>query len=825
MTDSVYPAGPLRILLAEDNPIDALLVRDLLAKAGEGRFEVIHVTRLSEALDRVGENTFDAALLGLSLPDGRGLENFDRIHERAPELPIVVLTGLDDEALATRAIQKGAQDFLPKGSLSAVLLARTIRYSVERQHVDAAWRASEARFRSVTESANEAIVVADNNGEIVSWNRGAQELFGYLENEILGQSLTLIMPERYREEHLKGLGRLRSTGVAKVVGKAVELHGRHKDGGEFPIELSVSMWKTGSKMFFSGIIRDITARKQADAALRESEERFRRAFEDAPIGMALVNLEGRWLRVNRVLCGIVGYSEAELLATDFQAITHPDDLDADLNHVRDMLAGRIRTYEMEKRYFHKQGSVVHIWLSVSLVRDDHGRPLYFVSEIQDITERKRFEAELKRAKEATETANTNLAQINRQLEEAIARANEMTLAAESSNHAKGAFLAAMSHEIRTPMNGVIGFTSLLLDSPLSDEQRDQVETIRNCGETLLTLINDILDFSKIEAQKLVLEQSPFELRPCLEECVKLLLPKAAEKNLRLELTTDSRLPDKIVGDAGRVRQVILNFLGNAVKFTQSGSVTLEARLLERTATDAMLEIKVRDTGMGISEDNLGRLFQAFDQADPSIARKYGGSGLGLAISKRLAEAMGGELAVESKQGAGATFCFRWRADIVQGQPARPPGTGFDTTTFTADTTKPMLSPRKPLRVLVAEDNRVNQRVLLAQLNRLGYRADAVADGTEVLKLLEGREYDAILMDVQMPDMDGYETTRRIRQRPVGKRQPYIVAVTANAMRGDAELCLNAGMNGYISKPVRVEELAEALFQAGCWFAGDAAHSP
>ena len=362
-------------------------------------------------------------------------------------------------------------------------------------------------------------------------------------------------------------------------------------------------------------------RKRAEEELRRSEKRFRTSMEYAAIGMALVAPDGRWLRVNRALCKIVGYCEAELLATNFQSITHPDDLEADLNFVRRMLAAEIDTYEMEKRYIHKDGHPVWIQLNVSLVRDAEGHPVHFISQIQDITERKRQASELADARDV----------------------------ALESARLKAEFLANMSHEIRTPMNGIIGMTGLLLDSPLNAEQHEFVDTIRTCGDTLLTLINDILDLSKIEAGKLSFETIDLDLRSAVESAVELVAERAQSKRLELVSLVHQDVLTSLRGDPGRLRQVLMNLISNAIKFTEHGEVVVRAVRNAETDTDVTIRFTVQDTGIGITEEGCRRLFQAFSQADGSTTRKYGGTGLGLAISKRLVEMMGGEIGVESTQ--------------------------------------------------------------------------------------------------------------------------------------------------------------------------------
>ncbi|HEY2294982.1 MAG TPA: ATP-binding protein, partial [Thermoanaerobaculia bacterium] len=427
----------------------------------------------------------------------------------------------------------------------------------------------------------------------------------------------------------------------------------------------------------------------------------------------------------------------------------------------------------------------------------------------------RSEAESReRARRLTETVQ----ELERSEKEARAAKEE----SERANRFKSELVANISHEIRTPMNAVIGMTSILASSRLTPEQREYVGTIRNSGESLLALLNDILDFSKIEAGQLTIEASPFVLRRCVEEAVDLLATQAARKGLEIGCAIDSAVPAMIESDATRLRQILVNLLDNAVKFTSKGEVLI---LVEagspppELSRDEPVELRfaVRDTGIGISADRMDRLFRPFSQADSSTNRLYGGTGLGLAISRRLAQGLGGRMWVESEPGKGSTFWFTircWSVDTTLGATlpldltSRPWDLAGRSPLGTTDRTAE--SGLSPLRILIAEDNVINQKVALLMLQQLGYAADVAADGEETLAALRRQRYDVILMDVQMPGMDGLEATRRIRDEWPAAERPRIIAMTANVLREDRETCLAAGMDDFLSKPVLLENLRAAL---------------
>jgi PAS domain S-box-containing protein len=545
------------------------------------------------------------------------------------------------------------------------------------------------------------------------------------------------------------------------------------------------------------IARSLAAHTQAEQALAQEHDLLCALLDNVTDRIYFKNHESRFTRISRSLARDFGLGDPAEAAgkTDFDFFA-PQHAQPALEDEQEIIrTGRPIVGKMEVENW-KDGRVTWGLTTKVPLRNRAGAIIGTCGITKDITQLKETERELSKMRDA----------------------------ALESAQAKSEFLANMSHEIRTPMNGIIGMTELVLDTDLDVQQREYLETVRNSADNLLTVINDILDFSKIEAGKLTFEQLDFALAETIDSSLKILAVRAQRKGLRLTSEISPDVPARLRGDPGRLRQILTNLLGNAIKFTEQGEVTVRVVVETVTETHARLRFNVVDTGIGIPATAQQRLFQAFSQADNSTTRKYGGTGLGLAICRQLVDLMEGQIGVQSAPGQGSNFWFTAQFGRPAGPvPVRPAssisllnGTGARRATQNGfGPAVPYHAPPK-LRILLAEDNQVNQRVALGQLHKLGHAAHAVANGVEVLRALEEISYDLIFMDCQMPEMDGYETARTIRRQEQkaapGAARPHvhIIAMTANAMQGDREKCLAAGMDDYVTKPVHLPDLQAAL---------------
>jgi PAS domain S-box-containing protein len=660
----------------------------------------------------------------------------------------------------------------------------------ERKRVETALRESEELLQSVLDNSPSIIWVKDLQGRYRLINRPFEAHYGMGRQEIAGRCEADLFPV----ELANAFQRTDSEVINCGAPLQFESMNQMADGLHTFLTVKFPLRNLQGSIFgICGIATDITERKRAEQLVHESERRFRAMADRAPVLIWMSGLDKGCHYFNKTWLDFTGRTLDQEVGNSWVEGVHPDELKHCLEVYKTAFDAR-QPFVMEYRLRRFDGE--YRWLL------DHGVPRLdeqgffagYIGSCIDITERKRTAEELQFAKQTAETAN----------------------------RAKSDFLAMMSHEIRTPMNGILGMTNLLQDTALDGRQREYVNMVNTSGEALLEIINDILDFSKIEAGQLRLEQEIFDLRPLVGEVLELLAARVQEKGLSLALDIETTVPEALRSDDGRLRQVLVNLVSNGIKFTEHGGVIVRVQCLSQIGGCARLRFEVQDSGSGISAADQAQLFQPFTQVNVAAARKRGGTGLGLAISRRIVELLGGQIGVQSTLGVGSVFWFEFDVDVVQDpETYRDPKQALhvlnSSQTEFLKKVETEASAGKPLRILLAEDHAINRRLALLMIEKLGHHADYASNGQETVEAWERFGYDVILMDCQMPDMDGFEATREIRRREAAptadERAPVkIIAVTANALTGDRERCLAAGMDAYISKPIRFEVLETVLRQ-------------
>ncbi len=707
--------------------------------------------------------------------------------ERANELTAISAKTLEPMHWAGRILVGGRTKWIQSDSRPEKLKNGSIVWDgilteiTQRKRVEVALRESQKRLAGILDNAEEAIISVDEENKILLFNQGAEKIFGYTTEEILGHSLDILLPKAIRSihsEHINNFGDSPQQ-ARKMAERSGKVFALRKDGSQFPAEASISKLQLQDGKIFTVMLKDISDRLKTEKALRQSELKFRSIVENARDIIYLLTLEGVFSYAAPNWTDILGHDVDEVLGKHFADFVHPDDLEKCATFYAQLLEATEKLDGIEYRVKHKNGSWRWHISNLSAVRDEEDTVLYCIGIARDISDRKQSEAELQQAKEA----------------------------ADAANRAKSEFLANMSHELRTPLNAILGFTQVMnRDRNLTKEQRNNLEIINRSGEHLLSLINDVLEMSKIEAGRTTFNPGSFDLYRLLEDIEDMLENRATSKGLQLLFEFAPNLPQYIKTDEGKLRQVLINLLGNGIKFTEEGGVSLRVGEISQGNNNGngkiRLRFEVEDTGPGISAKEKEQLFQAFGQTETGWKSQQG-TGLGLPISRRFVQMMGGDIQVKSQLDHGSIFTFDIQARRATAQEVEPAAPKRQIVS---------LAPDQPTyRILVVEDRWANRQLLLKLLLSIGFEVEEAKNGQEAIEIWESWEPHLIWMDMRMPVMNGYEASKRIKSTTKGQAT-VIIALTASAFEEDRKAVLSIGCDDFLRKPFREEVLLEKIAQ-------------
>lgn len=789
------------ILLIEDNSADSNLIKIYLKEAYMGMFALTVAANLQEGLKFLEENNFDVIIIDLSLPDSTGLDTFKAVHAAALEKPIIVLTGLEDESVGISTVKLGAQDFLIKGKLGIQGLKRSINYSIERYKLLQSLSEKTKMLEEKTADLlieKQKLAQAQKLAHIGNWEWNMKESSFTCSDElfrILGveQSELKITYQDFLDFVYPDDRAIVVTAIEESINylKAFDFFHRivRRDGSVRHIHTrgELQLDEQNNILKVIGTEQDVTERKK-----EEELEQLSMVATKSYNAVIIADNQGRIEWVNEGFTRLFGYKLEDVQGTYGEILRRGQQtgLSPDADFYKTILREKT-PLSYESKNYSKDGQEYWVVTSLTPIVNEVGEIHKIISIDSDITKQKRAEEELIIS---NRIAEHSLLKGNKALEEL----NKAKQQLEELLKVKEQFLANMSHEIRTPMNAIVGFTNLLLKSDLSAENKQYLKAIQTSGENLLVIINDILDFSKLESGKIRFENIQFKLSQLVSMIVELMLPKAVEKSIKLSADISDSIPEYLVGDPTRLNQILINFIGNAIKFTTQGGVKIAANVTAENEESVELEFKITDTGIGIPPESLPKIFESFTQASNDTTRKFGGTGLGLTITKQLVEQQGGKIAVTSKVNEGS--CFSFKLTFQKTLSHEEAGLAV----FNDNENK---FPLEGIKILLVEDNSLNQLLAGKILSNWKCVVDVAENGLIAVEKIANNDFDLILMDIQLPEMDGHEATQYVRKEmKTPKSDVPIIAMTAHAFVDEAEKCLKSGMNDYISKPFDEKKL-------------------